>query len=329
MPSVHPGTTIVIDTMPAYPRLLVDLGGTYSRLLWQWDKQREEPPVRVENEAYPDPLRLLQTFIDAHALPARVALALAAPVDSSEVIHFTNRLNWTISRANLSAALGDVPLEILNDFTALALAIPYLDPDKRIQIGAGDEIADATLAVLGPGTGFGVSGLIPAAGDWAPLCSEGGHVTLPATTAAEFELFRSCAGAGGHVSAERLLSGPGLLRLYDYYREPSNEILTQPEAVARQAAQGVPAAQQALAMFFALLGTVAGDVALTLGARGGVYLAGGILPQLSEALQASEFRNRFVAKGRYRDYLDSIPTYLITDPFLSLRGLAAWLDRKS
>lgn len=328
MTSRQPGTAIVTDTMPAYPRLLVDLGGTYSRLLWQWDKQREEPPVRVENEAYPDPAMLLQAFIDAHAPPAGVALALAAPVNS-EVIHFTNRPDWAISPAKLSAMLGGVPVEILNDFTALALAIPYRDPGKCIQIGTGEAAADAALAVLGPGTGFGVSGLIPAGDEWVPVCGEGGHVTLPATNAAEFELFRSCAGTDGHVSAERLLSGPGLLRLYDYYREPSNEILTQPQDLVRQASEGVPAAQQALATFFALLGTVAGDIALTLGARGGVYLGGGILPQLSEALQNSEFRNRFVAKGRYRDYLEAIPTYLISDPFLSLRGLAAWLDRKS
>lgn len=312
--------------MAAYPRLLVDMGGTHSRLLWQWDEQREDPPVRVRNEEYPSAATLLQAFIETRARPARIALALAAPVDS-EVIHLTNRRNWTISPAGLSAGLDGTPVEVLNDFTALALGIPYLDAGRRLQIGTGKPVPGAALAVLGPGTGLGVSGLLPAADGWVPVCGEGGHVTLPAITAAEFELIRSCAGADGHVSAERLLCGAGLLRLYEYYRHSSDDPLTQPEAVARQAAEGVPAAQQALAMFFALLGTVAGDVALTLGARGGVYLAGGILPQLSEALQASEFRNRFVAKGRFRDYLDSIPTYLVTDPFLSLRGLAAWLDR--
>lgn len=327
MPSVRIGTGLVPNVvMFGYPRLLVDMSGTYSRLLWQWNEQQSEAPVIVENKDYSDPLVLLRAFIKADAPPAVIALAVAAPVDGG-IIHLTNRRGWSFSCAQLTAALEDTPVQVLNDFTALALGIPHLDPDKRVQIGGGTPVPDAALAVLGPGTGLGVSGLLRCADHWVAINGEGGHVTLPVMTEAEYRLIRSIVPEGEHVSAERVLSGDGLARLYAYHRGQTDKPVSEPKTVTQLAAEGDPAARQALAMFFALLGTVAGDLALTLGARGGVYLAGGILPRLIDALLASEFRARFIAKGRFQDYLAAIPTYLITDPVLSLRGLAAWLDR--
>lgn len=316
--------------MAEFPRLLADIGGTYSRLLWQWDEQDSEPSAKVMNADYPDPIALLTGFIKARARPARIALALAAPViGNSGIIHLTNRPDWAISPADLSRDLGGTRVEVLNDFTALALGIPFLDSRKRIQIGTGKPVSGAPMVVLGPGTGLGVSGLLPAADGWTPLSGEGGHMTLPALTEDEYALIHRYADENGHVSAEYLLSGKGLMRLYQYYSDENSEPAGQPEAVTRLAAQGDPAATRALDRFFALLGTVAGDIALVIGARGGVYLAGGILPCVREALQRSEFRNRFIAKGRYRSYLASVPTYLVSDPYLSLQGLAAWLDHRT
>ena len=179
------------------------------------------------------------------------------------------------------------------------------------------------MAALGPGSGIGVSALVPTADGWAVVTGEGGHVTLPASTKEEQDVVALLRERFGHCSAERVLSGQGLVNLYVALAELAGrgQPTVTPEDVTRLASQREPLARKTLQMFFAMLGTVAGDIALTAGALGGVYIAGGIVPRLLDALVKSEFRARFESKGRYRDYMAAIPTYVITASLPAFRGL--------
>ena len=189
------------------------------------------------------------------------------------------------------------------------------------------------MALLGPGTGLGVSGLLfpQGSGRGVPLAGEGGHVSLAAETAQEFEVVSLLKERYGHVSAERALSGAGLVDLYHALRKLGREAgkeVTDPAQVTGLALeQHEPLALQALDMFCGFLGSVAGNLALTLGAKGGVYLGGGIVPRLGPWFDQSSFRKRFEAKGRFRDYLASIPCWVIDpDGAPALYGAARALD---
>src|SRR5580704_10404229 len=258
--------------------------------------------------------------------PRRAAIAVASPVTGDEV-RFTN-LSWNFSISSLRSRLGFEQLEIINDFTAQALALPHLAPGDKMIVGGGAPQPDCPLGVLGPGSGLGVSGLIPAGGRWVPLSGEGGHATMPAATERESAALGEMRRHFDHVSAERVLSGPGIVNLYN----------------ALAAVDGAPAAQYTAAqitdvdvatrdslcretteMFCAMLGTVAGNLALTLGAKGGVYIGGGIVPRLGERFAASPFRERFEAMGRFRDYLATIPTFVVTHNFPAFLGCTAKL----
>jgi glucokinase len=254
------------------------------------------------------------------------ALAIAAPIAGDE-IRMTNH-PWHFSIAALRARLGFARLLVINDFSAVALALPRLSAADRTPAGGGAPVAAKPMAVLGPGSGLGVSGLIPAGTQWVALTGEGGHVTMAAASEREDAVLQLMRRRFDHVSAERCLSGPGLVNLYN-----SLAALDQVPAASYTAAQiadpaiGVrdPLCHEATAMFCALLGTVAGDLALTLGARGGVYIAGGIVPRLGSRFVASGFRERFEAKGRMRTDLAAIPTYVITHPLPAFLGCAAAL----
>jgi glucokinase len=220
---------------------------------------------------------------------------------------------------------------VINDFSALALALPDLSAAELRPIGGGAPVPGAPKAVLGPGTGLGVAGLVPARGAWLPLAGEGGHVDFAPGDEREVEILRRLKRRWDHVSVERLLSGPGLVSLYQTLAEleAGGEVseAPTPEAVveaARAAEDGMAGA--ALRTFCAVLGAVAGDLALTLGALGGVYLAGGIVPRLGAAFDEAGFRRRFEAKGRFADYLARIPVYVVMAPHPALRGLARCLD---
>ena len=191
-------------------------------------------------------------------------------------------------------------------------------------------MAGAPLAVLGPGSGLGVSGLLPRpGGGWLPLSGEGGHVTLAAADDRESEVLARLRRRFGPVSAERALSGPGLVNLYRALcelagREPAP--LSPAEVSDAGLAGGCPHCREALELFAAFLGTVAGDLALTLGARGGVFIAGGIAPRLGDFLEGSAFRRRFEDKGPQRVYLEAIPTDLVIHPRPAFPGLGALLS---
>jgi glucokinase len=315
---------------PTAPPLVADVGGTHSRCALVVDG-RARPPHVVRNDRHPDIASMLREAIQALAPGGvrRAALAIAAPV-RGDAVHMTNR-GWRFSIEGLRTELGLDRLDVINDFTAIALALPHLRPDERVAIGRGTPLAGTTVAVLGPGTGLGVSALIPYDGSWAAVSGEGGHVTLPAADDFEARIIARARERFDHVSAERLVSGPGLLLLHELLADElgAKARAQEPEEVSARAAGGDELAQRTLEVFFCLLATVAADVALTFGALGGVYLAGGILPSLREPLLASSFRDRFESKGRYREYLGEIPTYLVVAAQPALIGLAGMVSGKS
>ena len=304
---------------------MADIGATSSRCALVNDKGQEVAPEIFENADFTGLAGVLRVYLEhrrASDQPSRAALAIAAPITGDDV-HMTN-IGWRFSQDALRRELKLKRLQVVNDFAAIAWALPLLTPADVVQIGGGESVSRATRAALGPGSGLGVSALVPSGDGWAAIVGEGGHVTMPAATREEQDVIAALRERfDGHCSAERVLSGPGLVNLYVALAELAGRgrPTVTPEDVTHLAKQGEPLARKTLAMFFAMLGTVTGDLAMTTGARGGAYIAGGIVPRLVEQLGKSEFRQRFEAKGRYNQYLAAIPTFVITAPLPAFRGL--------
>lgn len=310
------------------PRLVGDIGGTNARFAWQ---ARAGAPLECVETLPCRDFPQLQQAVEAYLAriarphPEQAALGLANPV-TGDWIQMTNH-HWSFSTEQLRQALGLHTLAIYNDFSALALALPSLREDELLHLGGGPALPDAARALIGPGTGLGVSGLLPQeGGGWRALASEGGHATLCAANDREWQVLSQLQQRFGHASAERVISGPGLVWTYEALcaLEDVPVRFTAPPALTEAALRGDDAqAQEALSLFFGFLGAMAGNLALTLGARGGVYLGGGVLPRLAEALQRSSFMERFLAKGRLRPLLEQMPVYLITaEESPALRGMA-------
>ncbi|MCW5654201.1 glucokinase [Hydrogenophaga sp.] len=316
-------------------RLLADIGGTHVRFAWQDASGAPIEHVSVlrvaEQASLQDALRTYLAGLHGRR-PSEAAFAMANPVTGDEV-RMTNH-HWAFSQAALKAEFGLQSLRVLNDFTALALALPHLAPDELRQVGGGSARVDAAIGLVGPGTGLGVSGLLPdGRGGWVPLQGEGGHVTLPAATRRERLVMDALVRRHGHASAERVASGMGLLDTFELLCEADGADtagLDSAAAVSGAAMAGRhPQAVEALDMFCAVLGAVAGNLALTLGAQGGIYIGGGIVPRLGDWLDRSPFRSRFEAKGRFETYLASIPVWVITaSQSPALLGAARALDRR-
>ena len=288
---------------------------------------------------YPDPAAAAAAYLKSLGLdtvstaPQEAAFAIAAPVpltdqaqSQSDNLIFTN-LAWSFSVAETRKRLSLARLEVINDFTAIALALPHLETGDLELVGNGTAQEDGAKAVLGPGTGLGVSGLVPSpspSGSWTPLVSEGGHVTMAAANDRESAVLGILRGEFVHVSAERLLSGPGLVSIAGALAKLENKPAPadRPDHITRQGLSGEDSlCAEALDMFCAMLGTVAADLTLTLGARGGIYIAGGIIPKLGPAFASSPFRARFEDRGRYSDYLQDVPTWVITHDAPAFSGL--------
>jgi glucokinase len=253
---------------------------------------------------------------------------VAGPV-IGDWLSFTNH-PWSFSIMGLTRDLGFDRLQVVNDFEAVALAVPHLGDDDRCQVGSGRPKPEAPIGIIGPGTGLGVASVAPVPGvrpaRWITLPAEGGHVTLPAVTDREAAVVARLRHAGrAHVSAETLICGAGLATLYGALSALDGiaaSPVTPEDVTGRALAGGDPVALEAVEMFCAMLGTIAGNLALTIGAHGGVYIAGGIVPKLGRTFAISSFRERFVAKGRMRAYLEPIPTFVITREFPAFLGLA-------
>ncbi|HUQ53424.1 MAG TPA: glucokinase [Gammaproteobacteria bacterium] len=304
---------------------MADIGATMTRCALVGEKGQELAPETFENADFTGVEGVLRVYLDhrrASDRPSRAALAVAAPIVGDEVQMIN--IGWRFSQSQLQQALDLKRLQIVNDFAANAWALPQLEPADIAPIGGGESAPRTTLAVLGPGSGLGVAGLVPTGDGWAVMTGEGGHVSMPAATREEQDVIALLRDRfDGHCSAERVLSGPGLVNLYVALAELAGRghPTVNPEDVTNLARQGEPLARKTLAMFFAMLGTVAANLALTAGARGGIYIAGGIVPRFVEQLRKSEFRARFENKGRYRSYLAAIPTHVITAPLPAFRGL--------
>lgn len=314
-------------------RVLVDVGGTHARLAWQARAGGPLTHVRVWEVASHDSLEaVLRVYLQeiGAGTPAAMGVAVAAPVLGDQVAMINHP--WSFSQRALQAAMGLHHLCVINDFSALARALPFLGGHERRLVGGQADADRGVLGVLGPGTGLGVSGLMPLPdGRWQALAGEGGHVTLPAETVRERVVMEGLQQRYGHASAERLLCGQGLLDTWTLLAAadaaPMPLLQTPADVTSAALAGGHPLATEAVSMFCALLGSVAGNLALTLGARGGIYVGGGIVPRLGGFFDASDFRRRFEAKGRYRDYLVNIPTWVITTPVSpALAGVAQALD---
>lgn len=318
-----------------FPRLLGDVGGTNAR--WAWQSAPGQAPSQVRSLPASDHATIADC-IDAYraqlGLPAPrdVAFGIATAVTGDQV-RMTNH-HWSFSIEALRERLGAERLRVLNDFEALAHAVPVLGGESLSAVGAGQSVPGAALAVIGPGTGLGVSGLVAdGRGGWRVIVGEGGHVTLAPATPREASLLAVLRERFGHVSAERALSGPGLVNLYEAIcvldgesaqaLEPA-QVMARAFGTAGQAAD--PPCAEAVASFASLLGNVSGNLALTLGARGGVYIGGGIVPRLGERFRQLPFRARFEDKGRFRAYLEAIPTWVITAESPALLGAARTLD---
>ncbi len=258
--------------------------------------------------------------------PTRAAIAVATPI-AGDWIQFTNS-HWSFSTEAARRDLGLEQLLILNDFTAMALSLPLLTLDERRAVGGGQAVAHAPIALIGPGTGLGVSGLVWSGEHWIPLQTEGGHVTFSPVDEREWAISRILQRRFGHVSPERLLAGPGWVDVYIALAELEGwpaEDLTPAEITRRALAGTCLHCRDVQELFCAALGTAAGNLAITLGARGGVYIGGGIVPRLGDFFDRSTFRSRFEAKGRFSTYLAAIPTWVITAANPALRGVAAAL----
>jgi glucokinase len=306
--------------------LIADIGGTNARFA-----------LVDEGSTTPQHERTLscanyRTLIDAvlayledasQEMPETASLAIATPVSNDRVV-MTNHV-WDLSLEETRKTLGLRSLKVLNDYTALALALPYLDKDDLHQVGGGAAVAKQTMAVLGPGTGLGVSGAIYAGDYWLPLQSEGGHASYGPLDDRETAVINVIRKHRDHISAESLVSGPGLVLLYESIAKcdgVEHELLS-PEQIANKALRKSDvSADEAVSMLCGILGSIAGNLALTLGARGGVFIGGGIVPKLGDYFDSSPFRTRFESKGRFSKYLSEIPTHVINSKYPALIGAA-------
>lgn len=310
------------------PRLLADVGGTFARFAL------ERSPGKI------DAIRVLRCsefpeFADAAASylaecgnpPVRhAAIDIANPVQGDEV-RMTNH-NWAFSIEATRRRFNLDTLLVVNDFTALAMSLPHLEQSHCQQIGGGKAKPGGVIGLVGAGTGLGVGGLIPSEGRWIALGSEGGHVSFSPMDEREIAILQYCWKKHPHLSAERLVSGPGIELIHEALaanRGVKAEKAGTPEIVQRALSASDALCVEAVETFCAMLGTVASNVALTLGTIGGIYIGGGVVPRLGEYFARSPFRARFENKGRFTDYMTHMPTYVITAPYPSFVGVAAIL----
>ncbi|MCA3572994.1 MAG: ROK family protein, partial [Aestuariivirga sp.] len=280
--------------------------------------------VRVQkNEHFASLEASIAAYLDDQGLSglAAAAIAVAGPVDG-ETVSLTNR-DWRFTRGSLQEAARARRFRLLNDFEALALSLPHLEGDDIVQIGGETPQTPAVKIVLGPGTGLGMATLAPLPqGGWMALPGEVGHITLPVMTQAEFDWREKMSKPGELFESEDAITGGGLLRMYRAVAAPPK--LATPEEVLQAALSGSDAAAaKTLEQFITWLARIAGDAAMTMQARGGVYLAGGIAPSIVEPLKTGPFRAIFQEKGRLARVMRPIPVYVIVDRFPAFKGCAA------
>jgi len=306
--------------------LVADIGGTNARFALVKEGQVRLEQVKTlacadyENIDHAAKAYLRELDIQ-HVDKASIALACPVKV---EQLRMTNN-HWVFTRDQLSSALDLKQLTLLNDFTAMALGMLEVSDADLIQIGGGESDDDAPRLVVGPGTGLGVSALVPFNGQWKALAAEGGHVSFAPTDTAEAAVWAYLTQVFGRVSVERILSGQGLLSLYTALADfkQITPVHTSPADISKAALQGDAFSQEVLNRFCRILGAVAGDAVLMMGARGGIYLCGGILPRMVDFFKASPFREGLESKGRFQSYMQKVPVWLCVAENPGLLGAAA------
>lgn len=305
-------------------RLVADVGGTHTRFALSRGSEFIDAPRTLSTRAFSSLGDAARSYLEQTGVhPHEACFAVAGPIDA-DTVRLTNHC-WEFSQRALARELGIREFRVINDFEAIALAVPHLADTEVVQIGGDMLRPDRPLAVLGPGTGLGVAQLIPVQGGFRAVPTEGGHASIGPVDHAELQIIATLIDDGIPVSRESLLSGPGIERLYhavSLIRSGTADSLSAAEIQVRAVAGSDPSCSEALAHFCAFLGTAAADQALCTGAQGGVYIAGGIVPRFTAFLQSSRFRARFETSGPMNGWLRTIPVYVITHHHPGLLGAA-------
>lgn len=309
------------------PRLLGDIGGTNARFaLVHGDNSLITQEITLPTSQFPDLASAAKTYLQHVGLAQvrQACIAIANPIDG-DVLKMTNN-HWQFSIDATRQTLGLDKLLMLNDWEAMAMAAPALGASDLEKIGTGEPILHAPKGLIGPGTGLGVSSLVRSRrGDWVPIAGEGGHVSMSPTCAREADILRILWRTHPHVSVERVVSGMGLENLYRAICELNGseaETLVAAQVTERALASQDVACEEALERMCRLLGNAAANLAVTLGARGGIYIGGGVIGRLGDYFAQSGFRQSFEAKGRFENYMQRIPTYVIRAEQPALIGCA-------
>lgn len=310
----------------AHTVLSADIGGSNTRLALATVRagavildRREQ----FENASVTSLADLIRRYLADRPLPTHACLAVAGPTDG-RTVQLTN-LDWVIDAERLGREFG-FPFRLVNDFEAVAWGLDALEAAKLVTLQAGIERPAAPRIALGPGTGLGVAISADSGAGYRPLPGEGGHVGFAPTDAEQAALLASLQKRFGRVSVERILSGPGIAELYAFCRSstgrPVEREYTAAEVTGSALDGSDAAAVKAIRLFCRILGQTAGDLALVAGARGGVFLAGGIPPRILPLLQDGGLLAGFLGKGRFTDWMKYVPLYVVTDPDIGLKGAA-------
>ncbi|MFN7724151.1 MAG: glucokinase [Rubrivivax sp.] len=311
--------------------MIADIGGTYARFALETASGHYEHAASLRCADHADFHAAVTAYLGGLP-PDRIehaAIAIANPVEGDQV-RMTN-YHWQFSIEQMRERLGLQTLVVVNDFTALAMALPRLSPVQRRQVGGGQARDRSVVGVLGAGSGLGVSGLIPAHDGWVALGTEGGHTNFAPRDEREVAILQYAMGEYRHVSFERLLSGPGIELIHRALVHRAGrpaQGLSAPEITRRALAGEDALCVETLDAFCAVLGTAAGNLAVTLGAFGGVYIGGGIVPRLGDYFDRSPFRSRFEDKGRFSGYVSAIPTFVVTAEQATFLGVSAILGEQ-
>jgi len=307
--------------------LVADIGGSKSRFALAHSAGAVERVLVIENDTVADLDAAVARYLEeTGARPRAATLAVAGPVDGEEIA-LTNRASWRLRRREFAKRFGFSQLRVLNDFEAIAWALPQLGAAQTRPLGSPVVPHAGVKVVLGPGTGLGVAALLPADGRWHVVASEGGHASFGPQAPDEIEVFARLRQECGAVSAETVLSGSGLARLARALDPQAAH--HAPETIAASALAREPSAQAAARLFVRLLGRFAGGLALTFKALGGVYIAGGVASGLGPLLDEPQFRAAFEAHPPYQRLLEAIPTLLITCEEPGLIGCAAVASKQA
>ncbi|WP_053981840.1 glucokinase [Marinagarivorans algicola] len=317
-----------------YPYVVADIGGTNARFALVTGKKSNLYTLEhvhilkgQDYSSFEEALRAYLALVDVK--PTAMCAAIAGPV-LGDYIQMTN-LSWGFSCKAVAEQFGFEAFTAMNDFAAVAAGIPLMGEDDLTTLKTGAPKAGANKAVFGPGTGLGVAGVINHNHQWLPNPCEGGHINIAPSSAFEAEVIKAAIGHLGHVSAEAFLSGPGLVNLYKAICEVegSTPYAYEPSDISTKAIDGSDATcVTTLETFCSFLGSFAGNLALTYGATGGIYLAGGILPRFTGFVLNSDFAAKFAHKGPMSPYVENIPAYLVTHNELAFNGAAAWLEQQ-